>query len=107
MERQLRDTEIDERIPDRLSAIIYSMTKEERSKPNIINASRKKRIAAGCGMKVEDVNRLLKQYEQMQKMMKQMGLTGSGKNGKGKRKMPKMPAGFNNKDFMKSLENFK
>ena len=57
------------------------MTKKEREKPEIINASRKRRIAAGSGMKVEDVNRLLKQYEQMQKMMKM--LKGKGK----KRKM--------------------
>ena len=52
-------------------AIILSMTKKEREKPDIINASRKKRIAAGCGLKVEDVNKLLKSFDQMQKMMKQ------------------------------------
>ena len=46
------------------------MTKKEREKPDIINASRKKRIAAGCGLKVEDVNKLLKSFDQMQKMMK-------------------------------------
>ena len=56
---------------DRTAAIILSMTKKEREKPEIINASRKKRIAAGCGLKVEDVNKLLKSFEQMQKMMKQ------------------------------------
>ena len=62
-EAQLKKTE----------AIINSMTKREREKPAIINPSRKRRIAAGSGTKVEDVNRLLKQFEQMQKMMKMMG----------------------------------
>ena len=54
------------------------MTKEERTKPDIINPSRKRRIAAGCGMQVEDVNKLLAQFKQMQKMMKQFG---GGKGG--------------------------
>ena len=92
MERQLKDTDIDDRQLLRVEAIIYSMTKKERAKPDIINASRKRRIAAGCGMSVEEVNKLLRQYEQMKKMFKQM----SGKNGK--RRMPKgmmnMPGGF-------------
>jgi signal recognition particle subunit SRP54 len=67
----------------RIESMIYSMTPAERAKPSIINPSRKRRIAAGSGTKVEDVNRLLKQFEQMQKMMKQLGgLTG----GKGKRR---------------------
>ena len=61
--KQLDDVEIDDRIMDRNAAIILSMTKEEREKPAIMNASRKRRIAAGCGMKVEDVNRLIKQFE--------------------------------------------
>ena len=52
------------------------MTKEEREKPSIINPQRKRRIAAGSGTKVEDVNRLLKQFEQMQKLMKQFGKKG-------------------------------
>ena len=57
----------------RTEAIIQSMTKREREKPSIINPSSKRRIAAGSGTRVEDVNRLLKQFEQMQKMMKMMG----------------------------------
>ena len=57
----------------RTEAIIQSMTKREREKPSIINPSRKRRIAAGSGTRVEDVNRLLKQFEMMQKMMKMMG----------------------------------
>ena len=69
----------------RTEAIINSMTKKERAKPSIISAQRKKRIAAGSGTKVEDVSRLLKQFEQMQKMMKQ--LSGNGKQGKKMRQM--------------------
>ena len=65
----LRDVKIDDKQIDRMEAIILSMTPLERRKPQIINSSRKKRIAAGCGLKVEDVNRLLKQFEQTQKMM--------------------------------------
>ena len=80
---QLEHANFDEKQFDRLEAIILSMTPEERAKPSIIAASRKRRIAAGCGQKVEDVNRLLKQFDQMQKMMKQF----SGKRGFGKRKM--------------------
>lgn len=64
---KLDEMDIDDRIMDRNAAIILSMTPQEREKPSIINPSRKKRIAQGCGMKVEDVNRLLKQFEQMQK----------------------------------------
>ena len=69
---QIKDMDIDERQFARTEAIILSMTPKERRRPDIINPSRKRRIAAGCGMRVEDVNRLLKQYEQMRKMMKQM-----------------------------------
>lgn len=71
---------------DRTIAIILSMTKKERAKPEIINASRKKRIAAGCGLKVEDVNKLLKSFEQMQKMMKQFKAPQS--KFLGKRRLP-------------------
>jgi len=67
----LKDAKIDERQIDRTEAIILSMTPKERNNPSIINGSRKKRIAAGSGNKVEDVNRLLKQYDQICKMMKQ------------------------------------
>lgn len=86
VDKQIEDVEIDDRIMDRNAAIILSMTAEERAKPSVLNASRRRRIAAGCGMKVEDVNRLIKQFEQMQKMMKQFG----GK-GKAKRKMRNLP----------------
>ena len=63
----------------RMEAIINSMTPQERSFPEIIKASRKRRIAAGAGLQVQDVNRLLKQFSQMQKMMKQMSRGGMGK----------------------------
>ena len=76
------DMEIDDRVLDRNAAIILSMTKYERSHPDVLDASRKRRIAAGCGMKVEDVNRLLNQFKQTQKLMKQFG--GKGK----RRRMP-------------------
>ena len=72
MDKQLRDVDIDDRQMLRVESIIYSMTDKERRRPDILNASRKRRIAAGSGVKVEDVNRLLKQYEQMKKMFKQM-----------------------------------
>ncbi len=77
MERQIRDVDIDDRQLLRIEAIITSMTKKERAKPDILNASRRKRIAAGAGVKVEDVNRLMKQYEQMKKMFKQMNSKGA------------------------------
>lgn len=68
----LEGAEVDDRKVDRIEAIILSMTPEERRNPNIINASRKQRIAQGSGMKVQDVNALLKQFQMMQKMFKQM-----------------------------------
>ena len=80
---KIKDEDIDEGAFNRFRSIIYSMTVEERTKPEIINPSRKRRIAAGCGMQVEDVNRLLSQFKQMQKMVKQFG------GGKGGPKMSK------------------
>ena len=70
--KQIKDLDIDEKQFSRVEAIILSMTPRERAKPELINPSRKRRIAAGCGLKVEDVNRLLKQYESTKQMMKQM-----------------------------------
>ena len=75
----LKDVKVDEKQLDRIEAIILSMTPEERDKPDLINSSRKQRIAKGCGMKVEDVNRLLKQYDQMKQMMKQFSKMAGGK----------------------------
>lgn len=78
----IKDAKIDEKMLDRTEAIILSMTPAEREKPEIISSSRKKRIAAGSGTSVEDINRLLKQFDQMSKMMKQFA--GNKKKGFGK-----------------------
>jgi signal recognition particle subunit SRP54 len=67
---------MDERVIGRTVGIIESMTPQERGKPEIIKASRKRRIAAGAGASIQEVNRLLAQFEQMQKMMKMMGKGG-------------------------------
>ena len=64
--------QIDEKALPHIEAIIYSMTPEERAHPSIINPKRKRRIAAGSGTTVEDVNKLLRQFEAMQKMMKKV-----------------------------------
>ena len=88
-ERQLRDVDIDDKQFQKIEAIITSMTKKERAKPEILNASRKRRIAAGCGQPVEAINLLLKQYEQMKKMFKAMN-----NNGKKRKMMRGMPPGF-------------
>ncbi len=82
--KKIKDVDVDDRQLDRMRAIIQSMTVKERRNPDIINPSRKRRIAAGCGMQVEDVNRLLNQYRQMQKMFKQMN------SGSMKRKLKRM-----------------
>ena len=79
---KLRDVDVDEKQFVRIEAMITSMTRAEREKPSIINPSRKRRIAAGSGTRVEDVNRLLKHFDQMQKMMKQLGKKATGKGGK-------------------------
>ncbi len=89
--KKIKDTDIDDRQLDKTASIIYSMTPKERANPDIINPSRKRRIAAGCGMQVEDVNRLLSQYRQMQKMFKQM--TGKGSKKKMKRMQNMMGGG--------------
>ena len=68
----LKDAKVDEKAIDRMQAIILSMTPAEREKPDIINSSRKKRIANGAGTTVEEVNKLLKQFDQTNKLMKQM-----------------------------------
>ena len=92
MGKQIKDVDIDERQFARVEAIILSMTPEERHKPSLINPSRKRRIAAGCGMRVEDVNRLLKQYDSMRQLMKQFKHMGK-KGGRGM--LPgRMPFGF-------------
>ena len=94
--KKASEIEVDERKFDRMKAIILSMTEKERANPDIINPSRKRRIAAGCGQSVEEVNRLMSQFRQMQKMFRQFG----GKKGKRHRKQRyKMPAGFDPSQF--------
>mgnify|MGYP002587165872 CR=1 FL=1 len=87
--KQLEGVDIDDRQIDWVQAIILSMTPEERSHPHIMNPSRKRRIAAGSGRSIEEVNRLIKQIDQMQKMMRQM--TKGGKGSKKRRKMKGLP----------------
>ena len=84
----MKNVQVDEKALTRVEAIIQSMTPYERENPACLNSSRKRRVALGCGQKVEDINRLLKQFDQMQQMMKMM-------NGKGnKRKMFGKMGGF-------------
>jgi len=82
---QLDAAGLDDKIITRQEAIILSMTKAERSDPDVINGSRRKRIAAGAGVEVSEVNRLLKMHRQMADMMKKMGKGG---------RMPQMPGGM-------------
>jgi signal recognition particle subunit SRP54 len=71
----------------RTEAIISSMTRKERRNPDLLNGSRRRRIATGSGTTVTDVNQLVKQFREMQKMMKQMGIMGRGKgNSKGRKR---------------------
>ncbi len=79
---KLDEVEIDEKAMGHVEAIIQSMTIEERKNPSILNGSRKKRIAKGCGRSIQDVNKLLKQFEDMKVMMKQMTNMTRGKKGK-------------------------
>ena len=90
--RQLQGATIDEKALAHTEAIILSMTPQERDNPQILNASRKKRIAAGCGLQVSDVNRLLKQFEMLQQLTKQAtkgGFGGRMMHGLGRRKKKK------------------
>ena len=83
----LNSANIDERKLGRIEAMITSMTPSERDNPSILNSSRKKRVADGCGVKVQDVNMFLKQFDQMQKMMKQFS---------NPKKMKRLSGGFGN-----------
>lgn len=87
--KDLKDVDLDEKALSSTEAIIYSMTKEERANPDILNPSRKKRIAAGAGVDISEVNALVKQFDQARKMMKQFSGMMGGKGGKrGKFRMP-------------------
>ena len=85
---QLKDVDIPEDAFKGITAMIHSMTAEERRNPALINPSRKKRIAAGAGVDIAEVNKLMKQYEQMRKMMKQFSGAMGGKGKRGKFKLP-------------------
>ncbi|MEO0360217.1 MAG: signal recognition particle protein, partial [Pseudomonadota bacterium] len=74
--KQMEEANFDDKVIKRQIALIQSMTKVERKNPQILQASRKKRIAAGAGMEVQDLNRLLKMHRQMSDMMKKMGKMG-------------------------------
>jgi signal recognition particle subunit SRP54 len=76
MAAQLKDAKIDDKMVGRQKAIILSMTAAERKNPDLIKASRKRRIAAGSGVSVQDVNKLLKQHQQMADVMKKVGKMG-------------------------------
>lgn len=87
--KDLKDVDLDEKALSSTEAIIYSMTKEERANPDILNPSRKKRIAAGAGVDISEVNALVKQFDQAKKMMKQFsGMMGKGGKRGGKFRMP-------------------
>jgi signal recognition particle subunit SRP54 len=91
--KQLKGVQVDEKELIRVEAIIQSMTRQERANPSLINGSRRRRIAAGSGTSVPEVNRLLQQFEQTRKMMKQFtDMTFKGKKGK-MPKLPRMPFG--------------
>jgi len=92
--KQVKNLEIDEKQFVVAESIIHSMTPAERNNPAIISSSRKKRIAAGCGRQVQEINRLLKQFEQMQQLMKRINTAGGKKGKKGGRgAFPGMPGG--------------
>lgn len=84
----LKDAKVDEKAMAHTEAIILSMTEEEREKPNVINGSRRKRIANGSGTTVEEVNKLLRQYDQMNKMIKQLTAQYGGKKAKKRMRLP-------------------
>lgn len=89
----LKGVQVDEKAMVRTEAIIQSMTPKERENPAVINSSRKRRIAAGSGTRVEDVNRLLKQFDMMKSMMKQFSGKGAGRKMR-RMGLGRMPGGF-------------
>ncbi len=105
MEKKLADVDIDERQLDRTMALIKSMTPREREKPELLNASRKRRIAAGAGQDVSELNKLIKQLEMMQKMMRQFG--GGKNNKRGMRNAARMmrDMGINDPSLLSQFED--
>jgi signal recognition particle subunit SRP54 len=94
MPKELKNANIDDNELNRVEAIIRSMTLQERARPELINGSRRTRIAQGSGVTVGEVSRLVKQFQDVQKMMKKMGGLGSKKAKGKKRAVPAMPPGF-------------
>ena len=90
MPKELKDAQIDDDALKPIEAIINSMTREERARPQLINGSRRARIAKGSGTEPGEVTRLVKQFSEMQKMMKKMGMVGGGKKGKKRLGLPGM-----------------
>jgi signal recognition particle subunit SRP54 len=88
--KMLKDVKMDPKRLKHVEAIVLSMTPQERKKPELLNGSRRARIAKGCGRPVNEVNKLLEQFREMQKMMKKMSGGPGGKGGGG---MPRMPFG--------------
>jgi len=91
--KMLKDVKMDPKRMKHIEAIVLSMTPQERKKPEILNGSRRARIAKGCGRPVSEINKLLEQFREMQKMMKKMGGGPGGGGGKGGGGMPRMPFG--------------
>jgi signal recognition particle subunit SRP54 len=95
MPKELKNTKIEDDQLKPVEAIIHSMTLDERRRPEIINGSRRLRIANGSGTTTAEVNRLVKQFQEMQKLMKRMGGLGTKKKkGKGRQMVPQLPPGF-------------
>ena len=78
MSKALKDVEIDDKAFNKVEAIIYSMTPKERGNPDVLNMSRKKRIAKGCGQDIHQINMFIKQFDQMKKMMHTMSKGNMG-----------------------------
>ncbi len=93
MSKMTKNLDIDNSAFNKVEAIIFSMTPQERSHPEVLNISRKKRIAKGCGQTIDDINRFIKQFDQMRKMMHKLskspgmaGMMGGQMPRKGKRR---------------------
>ena len=95
IKKQISESNIDETVFKRQAAIISSMTKIERKKPDLLNASRKRRVAAGAGVEVQEINRLLKQHRQMADVFKSMSRDG----GKGMARMAQAMGGMGGGDM--------
>ena len=105
-DKALGSGQVDEGALDRMEVIINSMTKEERTKPELLNGSRRARIAGGAGVSVTEVNQLIKKFNETKKMMRKMmpseaELSGKGKKGKRRRRFPGMPGGMSMADIKK------